>query len=268
MDILSIFFPKSYAYMERITTSETIDPIFLVKEKKRRFIHELYEIQCQIFQGVDINSFTSYIIRPGAVRTRVKIFRNDHQKAVGYYAIHLFEIRSNAAEITAIFRAEAGLLRAYRRKHATLSFAFAEYCRYKCFHPGRKVYYLGTLVHPSSYHSLFRNCYELYPTYRRETPPDILRLMCDMAKNLGIGPACRDNPFIVQVGWIVRNDREDLAFWSHCDKPDVKFFLKINPGYREGEGLLTLVPITWKNLLWVFIRWTTEVCRRELRKLA
>lgn len=74
MDFLSIFFPTSYAYMERITTSETIDPIFLVKEKKRRFIHELYEIQCQIFQGVDINSFTSYIIRPGAVRPGSRSF--------------------------------------------------------------------------------------------------------------------------------------------------------------------------------------------------
>lgn len=253
--------------MERISISETIDPNLLGKEEKGRFIRELYEVQCQIFQGVDINGFTSYIIRPDAVRTRVKIFRNDLQKPVGYYAIHLFEMRSNGAEITAIFRAEAGLIRAYRRKHATLSFALAEYCRYKCLHPGRKVYYLGTLVHPSSYHSLFRNCYELYPTYRCETPSNILRFMYDMAKNLGIEPTCRDNPLIVQVGWIVRNEREDLAFWSHCDKPDVKFFLRANPGYHEGEGLLTLVPITWKNLLWVFIRWATEVCRRKLRNL-
>jgi hypothetical protein len=253
--------------MERISISETIDPNLLGKEDKQSFIRELYEVQSQIFHGVDIKCFTSYILLPGAKRTRVKIFRNDQQKAVGYYAIHLFEIRLNGAEITAIFRAEAGLLRAYRRKHATLSFALAEYCRYKCFHPGRKVYYLGTLVHPSSYHIIFRYISEMYPTYRCQTPPDVLRLMCDMANNLGIGPICRDNPFIVQVGWIVRNDREDLAFWSQCDKPDVKFFLRANPGYREGEGLLTLVPITWKNLLWVFIRWATEVCRRKLRKL-
>jgi hypothetical protein len=253
--------------MARIAISEIIDPNLLVKEEKERFIRELYEIQSQIFQGVDIKGFTSYILRPSAKRTRVKIFRNDQQKAVGYYAIHLFEIRLNDGEIRTIFRAEAGLLRAYRRKHATLSFALAEYCRYKCLKPGRKVYYLGTLVHPSSYHLIFRHTKEMYPTYRCQTPPDVLRLMRDMAKNLGIGPICRDNPIIVQVGWIVRNDREDLAFWSQCDKPDVKFFLRKNPGYREGEGLLTLVPITWKNLLRVFIRLTTEVCRRRLRSL-
>ena len=216
---------------------------------------------------MDIKGFTSYILLPSAKRTRVKIFRNDQKMAVGYYAIDLFEIRLNSGEITAIFRAEAGLLGTYRRKHATLSFALAEYCRYKCLHPGRKVYYLGTLVHPSIYHLIYRHTNEMYPTYKCQTPPDVLRLMCDMAKNLGIGPACRDNPLIVQVGWIVRNDREDLAFWSQCDKPDVKFFLRANPGYREGEGLLTLVPITWKNLLWVFIHWTSEVCRRKLRNL-
>ena len=251
--------------MEKIATSEIIDPGCLGKEEKRRFIRELYEVHRQIFQSADIIEFSNYILRPDALRTRVKIFRNYQQELVGYYAIHLFEIRIRDAEITAIFRAEAGLLRVYRRKQSTLSFAFAEYCRYKCLHPGRKAYYLGTLVHPSSYHSIFRHCFDIYPSYKNETPPDILRFMCDIARTLRIRPACGDNPLIVHVGWKVQNDREDLAFWSHCNKPDVKFFLKTNPSYREGDGLLTLVPITWKNLLWLFIRWTTEACRRKLR---
>lgn len=255
-------------HLEIITTSETIDPSCLGKEEKKRLIRELYVVQQQIFQGVDMERFSSYILRPNAVRTKVKIFRNDQQEPVGYHAVHLFEMRPSGAETTAIFRAEAGLLPAYRRKHSTISLAFYEFFRYKCLHPGRKVYYLGTLVHPSSYHLVFRHCYEMYPTYRRETPPDILRSMCDLAKDLGIGPVCRDNPLIVQVGWRVRNDREDLEFWSHCEKPDVNFFLKTNPGYREGEGLLTLAPINWKNLLWLLIHWRIEVCWRKLRNLA
>ena len=254
-------------HLEILTTSETIDPSSLGKEEKKRFIQELYLVQEQIFQGVDMERFSSYILRPNAVRTKVKIFRNDQQEPVGYHALHLFEMKPSGDEITAIFRAEAGLLRPYRRKHSTLSLAFSEFFRYKCFHPSRKAYYLGTLVHPSSYHLVFRHCYEMYPTYNRETPPDILRLMCDMAKNFGIGPTCRDNPLIVQAGWRVRNDREDLEFWSQSDKPDVKFFLKTNPGYREGEGLLTLVPIKWKNLLWLLIHWRIEMCRRKLRNL-
>ncbi|WP_373498925.1 hypothetical protein [Desulfococcus sp.] len=254
--------------MAFITKSEIIDPGRLGQEERRRFIQELYAVQCRIFEGVDLKSFTDYIFRPDAARTRVKIFRNDQKKLVGYYAIHLFEVKPSSSEITAFFRAEAGLLRSCRRRHATLPFALTEYCRYKWLHPVRKVYYLGTLVHPSSYLSIFRNCIEIYPSYRRETPPDILRFMFEAAKMLGVGPACRDDPLVVRVGWKVRNDKTDLSFWSHCDQPDVKYFLKRNPGYHDGEGLLTLVPVTWKNLLWLLIRWTTEAFRRRRRKPA
>lgn len=246
-----------------IASSETIDPTCLGKGEKRCFIRELYEVQCKIFQGVDIKSFTNYIFRPDAVRTRVKIFRNEKRQAVGYHSVHLFEKKSGGGRIMAIFRAEAGLLRNYRRKHSTLSLAITEFCPYRFLHPLRKMYYLGTLVHPSSYHLIFRHVKEMYPTYRHETPSEIIRSMCEIAKDLGIGdPVCQDNPLIVQVGWSVRNNIDDLEYWHHCDKPDVNYFMKMNPGYGKGEGLLTLVPITYNNLIWLLIRWSIEIGRR------
>ncbi len=255
-------------FSEIIATSETVDPNRLGKEEKDRLVHELfYAVQCRIFQGTDEKSFAGYIFHPHAVRTRIKIFRNDQKEPVGYFSIHLFEIRSIDSGIRAIFRAEAGLLLPYRRKHSTLSLAFAEFLRYKCRHPNRKAYFLGTLVHPSSYHLVFRHFYEMYPTCRCETPPQILDLMRDIAKHFGIEPVCRDNPLIVRVGWGVRNGRESLDFWSHSDEPDVQFFLKTNPRYLEGEGLLTLIPLSWKNLLWLFIRWVLETWRRKLRNM-
>jgi len=243
--------------MGRIATSETVDPGRLGKEERDRFFRELYAVQCQIFEGVDEKGFSSYIFHPRAARTRIAIFRNDQGQMVGYSAIHLFEM-SSAAGTIAVFRAEAGLLLPYRRKHSTLSMAFAELCRYKCLHPIRKVYYLGTLVHPSSYHLLFRHFPEMYPTYKLETPPHILASMGEIAKSFGIEPVRGDNPLIVRVGWRVRNNRESLAYWSSSDKPDVNFFLQKNPGYLEGEGLLTLIPLSWKNLLGLFIRWVAE----------
>jgi len=249
--------------MEMITTSETIDPARLGKEERDRFIRELYAVQCQIFEGVDEKSFSNYIFHPNATRTRIKIFRNDQREMVGYSAIHQFEMRSVVAGTTAVFRAEAGLLPPYRRKKSTLSLVFAEFCRYKCLHPRRQAYYIGTLVHPSSYHLIFHYFHEMYPTYMCETPPYILQAMCNIAKNFGIEPVCRYNPLIVRVGWRVRNDRENLEYWSQCDKLDVKFFLKKNPGYLEGEGLLTLVPLSWSNLIWLFISRVIEVCGKR-----
>jgi len=200
--------------MGRIATSETVDPGRLGKEERDRFFRELYAVQCQIFEGVDEKGFSSYIFHPRAARTRIAIFRNDQGQMVGYSAIHLFEM-SSAAGTIAVFRAEAGLLLPYRRKHSTLSLAFTEFCRYKCLHPSRKAYYLGTLVHPSSYHLIFRHFYEMYPDYRRETPPHILHSMGEIAKNFGIEPVFRNNALVVPVGSRVQNDRKAMEYWSH-----------------------------------------------------
>jgi len=249
--------------MAIIAASEVVDPSRLEKEEKDRFIRELYSVHSQIFDGVDEKCFAIDIFCPDAIRTRVKIFRKNRKEIVGYLAIHLYEMRFTDADTIAVFRAEAGFLPPYRRKKSTLSLVFAEFCRYKCLHPRRQAYYIGTLVHPSSYHLIFHYFHEMYPTYMCETPPYILQAMCNIAKNFGIEPVCRYNPLIVRVGWRVRNDRENLEYWSQCDKLDVKFFLKKNPGYLEGEGLLTLVPLSWSNLIWLFISRVIEVCGKR-----
>jgi len=65
---------------------------------------------------------------------------------------------------------------------------------------------------------------------------------------------------------MVINGRKAMEYWSHCNKQDVTYFLKVNPDYLKGEGLLTLVPLSWKNLLWMFISWMIEAGRRLVRK--
>ena len=80
----------------------------------------------------------------------MRVFRNIRRQIVGYQGVHLFETRLPSGEPIAVFRAEAGLLRTYRRHHLTLRLALREFIRYRLFHPWRKAYYLSAFVHPSS----------------------------------------------------------------------------------------------------------------------
>lgn len=73
--------------------------------------------------------------------------------------------------------------------------------------------------------------------------------MYELADTFGEPRVDPDDPAIRQVGWITRDSEDETAFWHASDKADVQLFLRLNPGYREGHGLVTLVPLTLGNLI-------------------
>ena len=236
----------------RRSTSEnhvTINPYSLSGEERDRFIQNLYKLHCQIFDGVSKETLGEYILRHRAVRTRIRIFRNDQGDYIGYHGIHLFENKVPGGSIVAVFRAEAGLLPEFRGKHSTLCLSYYEFVRYKLLHPFRKTYYLGMLVHPSSYHLLAMYCPEIYPNINQTTTKETTELMRLLAGFFKETKVIQENPFILDVGWKVHETEEEKSYWLNCQKEDVRFFLRINPNYHDGHGLLTLAPLTVKNLI-------------------
>jgi hypothetical protein len=71
--------------------SKTVDPITLSESEKEVFIDELYSVHRQIFSGVSKEEFVLYVVDPPARYTRVNIFRNSNNEAVGYFAVHFFD---------------------------------------------------------------------------------------------------------------------------------------------------------------------------------
>jgi hypothetical protein len=57
-------------------------------------------------------------------------------------------------------------------------------------------------------------------------------------------------------------------YWAHCEKPEVRYFLEANPGYGEGHGLVTLVPITLGNLRSMAWSLLTHRMRQPVEQLA
>ncbi len=115
---------------------------------------------------------------------------------------------------------------------------------YIAAHPGRPVVYLGSLVHPSSY-SLFASYSDrVWPNAEAAPPAEIAALMAELAEKFGLEPVSEDNRLICKVGWRTRDSAADRAFWMSTDKPGARFFCEINPGYGEGHGLLTVIPVS------------------------
>ncbi len=233
--------------MPRIASSEAVVPKSLAPEERARLIDSLYEVHRQIFDGVERDAFARYVVESNAEHTWINIHKNEAGEIVGYFALHIFDKRFGGVP-TSVFRSEAGSLRAYRGVNASTCFWLKTALRYVLKNPGRRMFCLGSLVHPSSY-LLFANHFgDVWPRRQAEVPPELLAFMDELATEFGLEKVDPANPLVRHVGWRTRETEMEREYWLHCDKPAARFFVGTNPGYVEGHGLVTVVPITLANL--------------------
>ena len=105
-------------------------------QERATLSQELFRLNQRIFAGVELDEFERLVINPSARWTRIQIIRNGDGEAVGYCAVHLFDIVLSDRAY-AVFRAQAGILRPYRGEGSTFAFGFREAIRYKLLHPPR-----------------------------------------------------------------------------------------------------------------------------------
>jgi hypothetical protein len=235
--------PRRSIVMATLTAAEIIVPKDLDPTSKRQLIDALYDVHTRIFDGVDKASFARYVVDSTAEHTWIQIYRGEQDQIAGYFAVHVFE-REFRGETVAIIRGEAGVLRRYRGSNVIAAFMADRVFRYKLRRPGRTMYYLGSLVHPSSYTQLARYMDEVWPREGEETPADVKALMSEMGESFGLEIVDEENPLVRKVGWKTIDLKSDREYWRTSDRPGAQFFLAANPGYAEGNGLLTLAPFT------------------------
>ncbi|NTX63172.1 cyclic nucleotide-binding domain-containing protein [Myxococcus sp. CA051A] len=247
--------------MSRIASTEVVIPQSLSAEQRRHLTDALYAVHQEIFEGVTKEGFARYVVESTAEHTWIQLHRNEEGALVGYFALHVFE-KQLGGVTTAVFRAEAGSLRAYRGGNTNTRFGLFHMLKYLLRHPGRPAYYLGALVHPSSYALFAKYCTELWP--RREQPiPSPLRAFLDeLGSEFGLARVDPTNPLLRQVGWCTRDSEVERDYWRQCDKLSARYFIEANPGYAQGHGLLTLAPVTRANIVGVL----RVMCGRGLRK--
>jgi hypothetical protein len=233
--------------MPKIARSDVVIPSKLDAAARHGFIDALYRVHCEVFDGVTRDSFAKYVVESQAEQTWINVHRDDAGQIVGYFALHVFE-RELGGQASAIFRAEAGTMRTHRGGNTNTRFGLRLALPYLLRHPGRRVYYLGSLVHPSSY-CLFARLFDVvWPSSRHPPPPAVLNFMDELANSFGLERVSAGNPLTRHVHWITRDSEVERHYWRQCDKPAARFFIEANPGYGEGDGLVTLVRVDAHNL--------------------
>lgn len=234
--------------MLKVTSAETIYPSKLTREARQRLSESLYRVHKRIFDGYDESEFDRCVVNSPANVTKIFVYRNKPEKEIiGYFAVHRFEKFIND-KLLVVFRAEAGLVPECRRKNADLSFWLKEAIKFKILHPSKDAYFLLLPINPSMYAILVKYTYKIYPKYNSVIPSEIEKRMMRLADEFDLEKVDENNPLIRKVGEITQATDEEKAFWQSSENPHVRFYINSNPDFDEGNGLLTLVPLTFLNL--------------------
>lgn len=250
--------------MASIASNVVIDPGSLSPQEVDALVSSLYEVHCEIFDGVGRDEFARYVVLSHAEQTRIQVSYGEDGSVAGYIATHAFR-RALRGEMVTINRAEAGLRRPYRGNGSPATFLISWLLKKRWEFPGAQ-YYLGCLVHPSSYSAFARAAATLWPAPGVELPEELRALMVELAEEFHLPAVDPRRPLVRQVGWITRDTEAERRYWQQCDLPAPRFYVEQNPTYGEGHGLLTLVPLDAASLTRSTLNWGAARLKKTLQR--
>ncbi len=235
-------------------------------QARQALARELYGVHSLIFDGLEFEGFCHYVIDRPSWRTWVWVKRDRHDRIVGYHATHAFLLDVQGQPSTVI-RMEAGTLPSSRGRDLTMVYNCARLFRLWLQAPRRRWCIFAALTHPSSYTFLSHYAPVIWPQPGTPTPPQVQRQMEELADQFGLERVDPDNPMVRRVDWITIETAEERRRWQSSRRPNTRLYLRSNPGYVEGHGLVTLIPMDGPILLRALVRFVVGRAGRLTRIL-
>ena len=225
---------------------------------------ELYAVHEQIFGGLSFDDFKEYVVERPSYRTWIWVKRDPAGHLVGYHSTHVFQLDA-AGRGTTVVRMEAGTLPWARGRDLTMLHNVLRLLLLWLRQPWRRFCIFAALTHPSSYTFLSRYAPVIYPHVRRNTPPRTMALMEELAEAFHLDRVDPSNTMVRRVDWVTLESPEETMRWHNSLRRDTRFYIRSNPGYADGHGLLTYIPFNGLILLHSLVRFLKGRAGRLLR---
>ena len=223
--------------------SACVDPSALEPEVRARLADQLYQVHRTVFATPTRSDFQRYVVDSPADHTRIQVYTDAGGSPVGYFAHHLFLLEIDGAPL-AVHRAETGLLPEYRGGAACAAFLARRLSAAVARHPGRDHMFFACLTHPSSYCGLSRHFPQIWPCPDTPTPVEVQSRMLGLARAFGLERPEGAGELVRTVGWVTRDRGHHRSRWDDSADPRAALYRTMNPTFREGTGLLTLIPVS------------------------
>jgi Cyclic nucleotide-binding domain len=247
--------------MPRIASSKVVLPQSMSEAERSYLADELTDLYMEVYETATRDDVMRTIFEVKSAFSTVLIHRSDEGKVVGYFAIHFHERMFRGVQ-TIVIRSSVATRRAYRGNNSNIAWAMGVLMKYWLAHPGRPIYGMGPMAHPSSYLQVVRYVDEFWPRPNEPVPTDIVEFMQDLGDEFQLSRIDPERPLVRYARLATRETEAERKYWLKSDKPAARFFVSANPNYGQGHGLLTLFPINARML----VRLAARIARDEAQK--
>ncbi|WP_437506286.1 hypothetical protein [Sorangium sp. So ce1099] len=248
--------------MNERTSVEVRVPREMKPEEKRLLDDELRGLRRQIFEGSqEGRSFAGHVLHAAAGHGALALERSAGGEIVGYFAMQIVELELSGAKI-AIFRGESGALGEHP-SDAVLRLVLERLLRYMLGRPGRRVYCLCSLAHPSSYALLSRFVDVAHTSPAEGALAGADGLVSGLASSPELAASEHGSPFVFEAARRGSEPSASCDFLHLYENPAVRCFVSAYAGPAEGHGLLALVPLSLGGMMRAAARAAGPEARRS-----
>ena len=228
--------------------TEVVRPDRLSETELERLVDQLHPVHRQVFDAVDRKRFCARAIQSPGSESRLYVIRNREFDTVGYAAIQYSTLRVDRRQVI-LADYETGLLPGYRRERLMQRLLATELLRLKLSRPVGRLYLAYNVINPIVYGFLADNLRSIYPNPYGPTPWRMRRLLPPLDRYFRGRPQPSASERAHRTDWIVKTSVEDEDRIRRSHRPAIRYFLRMNPRWREGRGLPVVVPLQFGDTL-------------------
>jgi hypothetical protein len=178
----------------------------------------------------------------------VGLWRTRAGELAGLVSLDVYRVDWKGRRRVVFFTSSVVIDERFRGRNLVLQTGVRAYLREKMRHPLEPAYWLFDTFSYKSYLLLPRNLAEYWPRRDAETPPAIARFMDRLARER-YGEAWSPATGVVRHGKKRLRPTTAPIDSALSNDPDVQFFDRVNPGHRDGDMLVCLVPLSIASFL-------------------
>lgn len=177
--------------------------------------------------------------------------------AAAFYATEL------SGQMAFLGRAATGILPTHRGRALPKWALYYKYIRFKLRYPFKKLILTAYVANPIIYAMICKYTAWVWPRKEGKLPADIQTLKEAVLKNSGLRGK-EKNLFVVKIHFHVHLSEDILTrIYTSRDK-HLHYFLQLNPGFMEQDGVLVIIPVSWMNILFTILRFLFHSVRNFL----
>ena len=220
-----------------ITTCET---------SSKKFMH-LYSIfTATLHPGMSFRKFRAFYYSKSLDYIDVT-FMYRAGKQIGFCAAAFYRTTMDGRPVV-IGRAATGMLPDERGGRLPVRSLYAKYMCYKLRHPLARILLTVYVANPLMYAMICKYTGIVYPRLAVDVNGKITRLKDNILQHGNLKEK-ELSPFVVKVHFKVQLGEDIIKRSLESNDIFVRYYLSINPHFQQQCGVLTIVPVTWENVL-------------------